>query len=159
MPQKFRPQSPLGCLFCGLPTSKCPGGAPCQRIYRRRHRALAHELDPRTYRKRQLGILWEGLNKDLFRGALRRKPGFHTFKSPVRAGYFTPGVSRDHIGVNMVHFRSLPVSELIDTMGHEMVHQFQREQGLPVEHDKFFNSVALLVGVTPVKTRPNGRAS
>jgi len=59
----------------------------------------------------------------------------------------------------MVHFRSLPVSELIDTMGHEMVHQFQREQGLPVEHDKFFNSVALLVGVTPVKTRPNGRAS
>jgi predicted SprT family Zn-dependent metalloprotease len=94
-----------------------------------------------------LGQLWEGLNRDLFHGVLRRKPRFHSFVSRVRAGYFTPGVKRDHIGVNEKHFTELSSTELVDTLAHEMIHQAQAESGLKVEHDAVFKLIARIVGV------------
>jgi hypothetical protein len=88
--------------------------------------------------KEVLDSVWRGCNETLFGGSLRRVPRFHVFDSPVRAGFFTPGGRRDHIGVNVRYFKDLPLADLVDTVAHEALHQRQRELGLPVEHDRFF---------------------
>jgi hypothetical protein len=86
----------------------------------------------------------------MFEGELARQPRFHVFESRHRAGYFSPGGSRDHIGVNARYFRDLSFADLIDTVAHESIHQFQHESGLPVAHDEFFRQRAAHLGLEPV---------
>jgi hypothetical protein len=97
--------------------------------------------------KRILNNLWEGCNIDMFDRMLKRRPRFHVFSSEIRAGFFTPGGARDHIGVNERFFKDLPVSDFIDTMAHEMIHQLQYEMGSEIGHNVFFHGVTMSLGL------------
>ena len=47
--------------------------------------------------------------------------------------------------------------EALDTLLHEMIHQWQHESGLPVDHGPAFRRKALEVGTAPSATRPARR--
>jgi hypothetical protein len=51
------------------------------------------------------------------------------------------------------HIRRHGWDEALATLRHEMVHQWQHEQGLPVDHGKVFREKAVHVGVEPTATR------
>jgi hypothetical protein len=65
----------------------------------------------------------------------------------------------DEIGLSRRHINRHPWSEVEHTMLHEMVHQWQAETGLPVDHGPTFRKKAREVGVMPgAKRRLNGDA-
>ena len=50
-------------------------------------------------------------------------------------------------------------TRLVVTLLHEMVHQWQCEQGLPLDHGQSFRRKALEVGIRPNATAPAGYLS
>jgi hypothetical protein len=62
------------------------------------------------------------------------------------------------IGLSRRHLARHPWAEVEHTMLHEMVHQWQAENGLPVDHRRAFRRKAREVGVLPVAKRPVRRA-
>jgi hypothetical protein len=104
---------------------------------------VAYKKNVATIKQKRILIeLWKRCNETFFQGQLKRQPRFHVFESKHRAGYFTPGGSRDHIGVNARYFYDLSFQDLVDTMTHECIHQFQSENKIPIAHDDFFSELA-----------------
>lgn len=97
--------------------------------------------------KSTLRAVWRRCNDLFFGGNLRREPRFHVFESEVRAGYFSPGGKKDHVGVNARYFRDLPFADLIDTVAHESIHQEQSETGREVAHDDYFRKRCEEIGL------------
>jgi hypothetical protein len=95
--------------------------------------------------------IWRALNRILFAGRLLREPEFRLMRSRVLAADFTPGGARDHIRVNVAYFRGarrLPLADLLDTLAHEMLHQWQWETDRPVRHDRWFRREAAAMGIS-----------
>jgi len=61
------------------------------------------------------------------------------------------------IAISRRHLLRDPWPEVEHTMLHEMVHQWQAETGLRVDHGPTFREMARLVGVLPRARRPVGR--
>lgn len=64
--------------------------------------------------------------------------------------------SRDHpadIAIARRHIRRDPWNDVLHTLLHEMVHQWQQETGLPVAHDRAFREKAREVGIDPRAVR------
>ena len=59
----------------------------------------------------------------------------------------------NEIGISRRHVTRDPWSEVEHTMLHEMVHQWQAETGLPVDHGPLFRTKAREVGVLPAAKR------
>jgi hypothetical protein len=60
------------------------------------------------------------------------------------------------IGISRKHIARHPWSEVEHTLLHEMVHQWQAEMGLPVDHGAVFRRKAREVGVLPAAKRRIG---
>jgi hypothetical protein len=63
------------------------------------------------------------------------------------------------IGLSRRHLARHPWAEVEHTMLHEMVHQWQAENGLSVDHGRTFRRKAAEVGVLPAAKRAVHRAT
>ncbi len=94
----------------------------------------------------------EQLNRDRFGGSLTRIPIRVSRRMKSRLGHYThrdPSGEGGEIVISRRHIRRHGLGEAIETLIHEMVHQWQDENRLPVDHGRQFRAKARLVGVSP----------
>jgi hypothetical protein len=95
-------------------------------------------------------------NRELFGGALRPLTVRVSRRMRARLGHYTPATSGGdpaEIAISRRHLRRHGWREALDTLVHEMVHQWQDEHGLPVDHGPAFRRKAREVGVAPYAKR------
>jgi hypothetical protein len=99
------------------------------------------------------------LNVRHFGGALSRIPVLLSARMKTRLGHYAPrGDAAPHglIVLGRRHLRRDGWAEALHTLLHEMVHQWQDESGLPLDHGTAFRRKAREVGVLPRAKRPVG---
>ena len=96
------------------------------------------------------------LNQAHFAGALGDVPFRISGRMRRRLGDVSvdPATGEAEIGMNRRHARHHPWAEVEQTLLHEMVHQWQVETGLPLDHGASFRRKAREVGVLPRAKRP-----
>lgn len=124
--------------------------------------APSPERPPRTERARpgdvmllhRLETLHRGLNLQHFGGTLGEIPIRLSAQMRSRLGEFSIDLrtGQTEIALSRRHLDRHPWSEIEHTMLHEMVHQWQAESGLPVNHGPVFRQKAREVGVLPSAT-------
>jgi hypothetical protein len=105
---------------------------------------------------RRLQELHRELNVRHFGGSLSSIPIRLSGRMSTRLGELViePNANRPReIGISRRHLARHPWNEVQHTMLHEMVHQWQAETGLPVDHGPTFRSKARDVGVLPAAKR------
>jgi len=94
-------------------------------------------------------------NADRFGGALRTIPIRISRRMKSRLGHYCPASEgcAPEIVISRRHIRRDGWEEALHTLLHEMVHQWQDEQGLVVDHGSSFRAKARAVGITPLACR------
>jgi hypothetical protein len=98
------------------------------------------------------------LNSEQFGGTLRPIQVEVSRRLRSRLGYYRVASPR-HAGLIVIsrrHLRRHGWTEAFETLLHEMVHQWQDENGLPVDHGAQFRAKARAVGAIPRARRPVG---
>jgi hypothetical protein len=96
------------------------------------------------------------LNRRRFSGTLNEIPIRVSRRMKSRLGHYT---HRDKTGagaeivISRRHIRRHGWSEAVETLLHEMVHQWQDETGHTVDHGRQFRAKARAVGITPTARR------
>lgn len=93
---------------------------------------------------------WHGrYNRERFGGTLRRVEVRVSRRMRARLGHYAPAQHgrAAEIAVSRRHLRRHGVAEALVTLLHEMVHQWQDEQGHPLGHDRRFREKARAVGI------------
>ena len=101
-------------------------------------------------------VRWHAIyNQDRFSGALRTVTIRISRRMKSRLGHYTPAEygAEPEIVLSRRHIRRDGWPEALHTLLHEMVHQWQEEQGLPVDHGPTFRAKARAVGITPLACR------
>lgn len=104
----------------------------------------------------QLHQLHERLNQEHFGGRLGEVPIRLSGRMRTRLGEVSVDLRTGRpieIAISRRHLAHHPWSEVVHTMLHEMVHQWQAESGLPVDHGPTFRAKAREVGVLPAARR------
>jgi SprT-like family len=98
------------------------------------------------------------LNAERFDGALGTVAIRVSRRMRSRLGHYSPGAGTEpEIAIGRRHLRRDGWASVVDTLVHEMVHQWQHETGRPVAHDADFRRKARTVGISPQAKRPAGR--
>jgi len=63
------------------------------------------------------------------------------------------------IAISLRHLQRDSWEDVLHTLIHEMVHQWQDESGLPIDHGEHFRTKAREVGISARATRPRHRQS
>jgi hypothetical protein len=94
-------------------------------------------------------------NKERFAGALRPVRIRISRRMKSRLGHYTPSTegSGTEIVISRRHLRRDGWTEALHTLLHEMVHQWQDEQGYVVDHGPTFRAKARDIGITPQACR------
>jgi hypothetical protein len=94
-------------------------------------------------------------NEDRFSGVLREIPIRISRRMKSRLGHYSPAAEgcAPEIVLSRRHIRRDGWTEALHTLLHEMVHQWQDEQGLVVDHGASFRAKARAVGITPLACR------
>jgi hypothetical protein len=94
-------------------------------------------------------------NGERFSGALREIPIRISRRMKSRLGHYSPAAEgcAPEIVLSRRHIRRDGWIEALHTLLHEMVHQWQDEQGLVVDHGASFRAKARAVGITPLACR------
>ena len=102
----------------------------------------------------------EELNWRHFGGALRAIPIRVSGRMRSRLGQYAAALDRvgAEITISRSHIRRHGWTEALETLLHEMVHQWQAEQGLPLDHGATFRAKAREVGIEPRARRATVRA-
>ena len=97
------------------------------------------------------------LNAERFRDALKPVSIRISRRMVRRLGHYAPGAhgSGPEIAVSARHIRRDGEARVLETLLHEMVHQWQHEQGLPIDHGSDFRRICLAVGATPRAALPS----
>jgi len=96
------------------------------------------------------------LNARHFGGQLAAIPVRVSRRLKTRLGHYAmaaPGGDGAEIVIGYRHLRRHGWEETLHTLLHEMVHQWQDEVGLPVDHGRAFRAKARAVGITPSARR------
>ena len=104
----------------------------------------------------RLRQLHEALNLTHFGGVLGDIPIRISSRMRVRLGELSVDIRTGRpleISISRRHLARHPWAEVEHTMLHEMVHQWQAETGLPVDHGPLFRAKAREVGVLPMARR------
>lgn len=91
-------------------------------------------------------------NREFFSGALRTLEVRVSRKMRSRLGHYTaatPTGDPPEIAISRRHLRRHGWDEALHTLLHEMVHQWQDEQGLEIDHRTTFRAKAREVGISP----------
>jgi hypothetical protein len=119
-----------------------------------RRRERARQGDIRLlHRLRQL---WIQLNAQFFGGSLSEIPVRISSRMRSRLGELSVDLESgrpQEISIGRRHLLRHPWSEIEHTLLHEMVHQWQAESGLKVDHGPTFRRKAREVGVLPAARR------
>lgn len=98
----------------------------------------------------RLQALHRLLNDQWFDGALRPISIALSARMRRKLGHYEPAAECEaRIVVSRRHLARDGWAGLADTLLHEMVHQWQDEQGLPVDHGPAFRRKAMAVGIAP----------
>jgi hypothetical protein len=94
-------------------------------------------------------------NQERFGGVLREIPIRISRRMKSRLGHYSPAGEEcvPEIVLSRRHIRRDGWDEALHTLLHEMVHQWQDEQGLVVDHGASFRAKARGVGITPLACR------
>jgi hypothetical protein len=104
---------------------------------------------------RELARWHVAYNEERFAGALRTIPIRISRRMKSRLGHYCPASEgcEPEIVISRRHIRRDGWEEALHTLLHEMVHQWQDEQGLVVDHGSSFRTKARAVGITPLACR------
>jgi hypothetical protein len=103
---------------------------------------------------RELSRWHAAYNDERFGGALRTIPIRISRRMKSRLGHYSPaGEGSAEIVISRRHIRRDGWEEALHTLLHEMVHQWQDDQGLVVDHGSSFRAKARAVGITPLACR------
>ena len=104
---------------------------------------------------RELSRLHAAYNDERFAGALRTIPIRISRRMKSRLGHYSPAAHgcESEIVISRRHIRRDGWEEALHTLLHEMVHQWQDEQGMVVDHGSSFRAKARAVGITPLACR------
>ena len=104
---------------------------------------------------RELARLHKAYNEERFEGVLREIPIRISRRMKSRLGHYSPANEgcEPEIVLSRRHIRRDGWEEALHTLLHEMVHQWQDEQGLVVDHGASFRAKARAVGITPLACR------
>lgn len=104
---------------------------------------------------RELTRLHKAYNEQRFDGVLREIPIRISRRMKSRLGHYSPASEgcEPEIVLSRRHIRRDGWEEALHTLLHEMVHQWQDEQGLVVDHGASFRAKARAVGITPLACR------
>lgn len=99
----------------------------------------------------RLGAEHRRLNQERFGGALRRVRILVSRRMRSRLGHYAPAAAHGDatIAISRRHIRRHGWDEALDTLLHEMIHQWQEESGLAVDHGPTFRRKAREVGAEP----------
>jgi hypothetical protein len=120
----------------------------------RRRREASHPDDAGLARK--LTECHARLNAEHFQGALRCLDVRVSRRMRARLGHYsaaTPAGDPPEIAISRRHLRRHGWHEALQTLLHEMVHQWQDEQGMAVDHRSAFRAKAREVGIPPFAMR------
>ena len=95
-------------------------------------------------------------NVRYFRGALNAVPIRVSRRMKSRLGHYTaaaPGGEPAEIAISLAHLRRHGWEEVLHTLLHEMVHQWQDEHGHAIDHGRSFRQKAREVGIAPLARR------
>jgi hypothetical protein len=135
-----------------------------RRAARRKIVSFKVETPPQTRRREQthpddeplslkLGEWHERFNAEHFAGALKSVPVRVSRRMRSRLGHYSPASDREgdvagaEIAISRRHLRRHGWEEALQTLLHEMVHQWQDENGLPIDHGRRFRAKAREVGI------------
>ncbi len=124
------------------------GNPPAPSI--RRARELSNPAD--SLMEERLRSAHESINRERFGGSLSKVPIRVSRRMKSRLGHYThrnPDGSGSEIAISRRHIRRHGWGEAIETLVHEMVHQWQDESGLTVDHGRTFRAKAKSVGTSP----------
>jgi predicted SprT family Zn-dependent metalloprotease len=97
------------------------------------------------------------LNRDRFAGVLGEIAIRVSRRMRSRLGHYSPGgATAPEIAIARRHLRRDGWTSVLDTLTHEMVHQWQHETARPLAHDRDFRHKAREVGIAPHAKRPVG---
>ena len=99
----------------------------------------------------ELAKAHEAYNDRYFDGSLRQVSIAVSRRMRSRLGQYTvegDGVQPE-IAISRSHIRREPWTEVLHTLLHEMVHQWQAERGLPLDHGRAFRDKARELGIEP----------
>ncbi len=130
-----------------------PVPRPADAPRRRRAPERAHPADIPIIR--ELSRWHRAYNEERFGGALREVPIRVSRRMKSRLGHYSPAADgfEPEIVVSRRHVRRDGWEEGLHTLLHEMVHQWQDEQGMVVDHGSAFRAKARAVGITPLACR------
>ena len=130
-----------------------PVARPVDAPRRRRRRERSHPADQPLIR--ELVRLHRAYNEERFDGSLREVPIRISRRMKSRLGHYCPASEgcQPEIVLSRRHIRRDGWEEALHTLMHEMVHQWQDEQGLVVDHGASFRAKARAVGITPLACR------
>jgi hypothetical protein len=114
----------------------------------------AHPQDSVTLR--ELAYWHQEYNLRYFGGTLAQIPIKLSGRMRSRLGQYTtatPYGEPAEITISRSHIRKHGWSEALHTLLHEMVHQWQAESGLPIDHGPMFRDKAVAVGIAPQARR------
>ena len=96
---------------------------------------------------------WHGrYNAGHFGGALRPLQVRVSRRMRSRLGHYTPATKHgdpSEIAISRRHLRRHGWEEALQTLLHEMVHQWQDENGMAIDHGRKFRAKARELGITP----------
>ena len=94
-------------------------------------------------------------NEERFGGSLRSIPIRISRRMKSRLGHYSPASEgcEPEIVLSRRHIRRDGWPEALHTLLHEMVHQWQDEQGYAVDHGRTFRAKARDIGITPQACR------
>jgi hypothetical protein len=105
---------------------------------------------------RELRTAHRDYNRRLFRGALEEIPIRVSSRMRSRLGQYTaasPYGEPPEIAIGRRHLEVHGWEEVLHTLLHEMVHQWQAEHGHPIDHGRVFRQKAREVGIAPTARR------
>ena len=130
-----------------------PVPRPADAPRRRRAPERTHPADLPIIR--ELSRWHKAYNDERFGGTLREVPIRMSRRMKSRLGHYSPAADghQAEIVLSRRHIRRDGWEEALHTLLHEMVHQWQDEQGFAVDHGARFRSKARAVGITPLACR------
>jgi hypothetical protein len=103
----------------------------------------------------RLVVEHQRLNAEHFNGTLGAIEVRVSRRMKSRLGHYSPAVGEmpAEIAISRRHIRRHGWDDALETLLHEMVHQWQAETGLPLDHGRHFRKKAREVGIKPSAKR------
>jgi len=130
-----------------------PVARPIDTLHRKRSPERANPADLPLIR--ELSRWHSTYNSERFGGVLHAVPIRVSRRMKSRLGHYSPASEgcEPEIVISRRHIRRDGWDEALHTLLHEMVHQWQDEHGLVVDHGSSFRAKAKAVGITPLACR------